>query len=162
MNATSTATQPLAPPIPLHPALPDPAGVGLRAGGYLIDLLPALVLALPSLIPIIGWMATGFLTLPYWLLRDIRAASLGKLAVRTRVVMKDGSPALAKALILRNLPLALAPAFLILPVIGPFLAGPCGFIVIATETIFMFTQGERVGDRIAGTKVMQLQSGATR
>jgi hypothetical protein len=49
MNATATAGQPLPPPIPLHPATPDPASIGLRAGGYLIDLLPALVLALPSL-----------------------------------------------------------------------------------------------------------------
>jgi hypothetical protein len=52
----------------------------LRVAGYFIDVVPALILSLVSLIPFIGLIFAGILLTPYWLLRDITGASLGKLA----------------------------------------------------------------------------------
>ena len=69
------------------------ADKGIRVAGYLIDVLPAIVLGLFALIPIMGPIMAGLLLTPYWLLRDITGSSLGKLILRTMVVRKDGQPA---------------------------------------------------------------------
>jgi len=130
-----------------------PADKGIRAAGYLIDVLPGIVIGLFGFIPIIGPMIAGFLLAPYWLLRDVTGASLGKLVLKTKVVRKDLQPASVGARVLRNLPLAIGPAFLIIPLLGYFLGPSITGVIVLIETIFVLTQGERVGDRIAGTTV---------
>ena len=131
------------------------ADKGVRAVGYLIDVLPAIVIGLFALIPFIGIIIAGFLLAPYWLLRDIAGASLGKFLLGTAVVRKDGQTASVGARILRNLPLAIGPAFLIIPVLGYFLGPPIAGLIILIEGILILAQGERLGDRIAGTMVMK-------
>ena len=131
------------------------ADKGIRVAGYLIDVLPAIVLGLFALIPIMGPIMAGLLLTPYWLLRDITGSSLGKLILRTMVVRKDGQPASTGARILRNLPLALGPAFLIIPFLGYFLAPATAGVTVLVEAIMLLSQGERVGDRIAGTTVVK-------
>src|SRR5580765_538090 len=105
------------------------ADKGVRAVGYLIDVLPAIVIGLFGLIPVIGIIIAGFLLAPYWLLRDIAGASLGKLLLGTTVVRKDGQAASVGARIMRNLPLAIGPAFLIIPVLGYFLGPPIAGLI---------------------------------
>ena len=136
-------------------AIPVAADRGLRVAGYLLDVLPAMVLGLFGMIPIIGPIIAGLLLAPYWLLRDITGASLGKLLLGMRVVRKDGRPASTGAKILRNVPLAIGIAFLIIPVLGYLLGPAVATIVVMTEGILILTQGERLGDRIAGTTVVR-------
>lgn len=131
------------------------ADKGLRAAGYLIDVLPAIVFGLFGMIPWIGSIIAGLLLTPYWLLRDVTGASLGKLILRTSVVRKDGQPSAVGARILRNLPLAIGPAFLIIPLLGYVLGPAIAFIAFLIETILVLSNGERLGDRIAGTTVIK-------
>ena len=141
--------------VPSLEAAPAPADKGIRVAGYLIDVLPAIVLGLFGLIPVMGPIMAGLLLTPYWLLRDITGSSLGKLILRTMVVRKDGQPASTGARIIRNLPLALGPAFLIIPFLGYFLGPATAGVTVLVEAIMLLSQGERVGDRIAGTTVVK-------
>lgn len=127
----------------------------LRVAGYFIDVVPAVVLGLVALIPFIGLICAGLLLVPYWLLRDITGASLGKLALGMRVVRQDGQPASKGALMLRNLPLIAAPACMLIPFLGYFLFGPVAIIVVLIEGILLLSQGSRLGDKMAGTVVVR-------
>lgn len=131
------------------------ADKGVRAAGYLIDVLPAVLLGLFGLIPLAGPIIAGLLLTPYWLLRDVVGASIGKLMLGERIESLDGSPAGVGARILRNLPLAVGPAFLILPIIGYFLGPLVSGVVVLVETILLLSSGERLGDRIAKTVVVR-------
>ena len=129
------------------------ASSGIRVAGYLIDAIPACVLGLFSLIPLVGPIIAGLLLLPYWLLRDITGKSLGKMLLGLAVVKKDGSPAPFSARILRNLPLAVGPGLLIIPLLGYVLAPVVALLLVCTEIVMLLTQGSRFGDRLAGTTV---------
>ena len=50
---------------------------------------------------------------------------------------------------------AIGPAFLIIPFLGYFLGPATAGIAVLVERIMLLTQGERVGDRIAGTTVIK-------
>jgi uncharacterized RDD family membrane protein YckC len=125
----------------------------IRVAGYLIDVAPTLLLLFVVWIPVFGLIAAGLCLLPYWLLRDVTGASLGKLLLGLKVVRRDGRPASVGARILRNVPLTFAPACMILPLLGYVFAGPVAAIVVLIEGIMLLSQGERLGDRIAGTTV---------
>jgi uncharacterized RDD family membrane protein YckC len=129
------------------------ASPGIRAAGYLIDLIPACILALFGMIPLLGPIIAGLLLLPYWLMRDITGRSLAKMLLGLVVVNKDGSPAPIGARILRNLPLAIGPGLLIIPLLGYVLAPVVAFLLVCTEIVMLLTQGNRLGDRLAGTTV---------
>ena len=137
-----------------NPAL-IPADKWLRVAGYLIDLVPAVVLGLVSLIPVVGLIFAGLLLTPYWLLRDVTGASLGKLLLGMKVVGQDGQPATVGARILRNLPLIAAPLCMLIPLLGYILVGPVALIVILVEGIMLLSQGTRLGDKMAGTVVLK-------
>lgn len=146
---------------PVQPALTSAvqaqiASAGIRAAGYLIDLIPACILALFGLIPLLGSIIAGLLLLPYWLLRDITGRSLGKLLLGLAVVDKNGSQARFGQRILRNLPLALGPGLLIIPLLGYVLAPIVASLLVFTEIVMLVTQGHRLGDRLAGTTVVKL------
>ena len=128
---------------------------GLRIAGYLIDLLPALFVGLVGLIPIVGIILAGLVLAPYWLLRDVGGASLGKLVLGMRVTRKDGSPATIGARILRNLPLAVGPALLTIPFAGYVLGPSVATVTLLVEMLLLHVQGDRLGDRLAGTTVMK-------
>jgi uncharacterized RDD family membrane protein YckC len=101
----------------VRPALPL-ADKGTRVVGYLIDVVPTLLIGLLGLIPIVGIMLKGLLLCPYWLLRDVTGSSLGKLVMGSRVVLKDGREAPVSARILRNLPIAIPGGLLVIPFLG--------------------------------------------
>jgi len=130
--------------------------VGLRAGGYLIDVIPSVLMGLAiGWIPIVGAVILGFLLLGYWLLRDITGSSIGKLILGLQVVKKDGTPSTAKERILRNLPIAIGPAMLIIPLAGYVIAPPIASILIVTEAVLLLAKKERLGDMLAGTTVVK-------
>jgi uncharacterized RDD family membrane protein YckC len=143
----------MASPSPQHPPI-GPDTRWLRAAGYLIDLLPPIPILLFGVVPIAGPMIVCVFLTPYWLLRDVFGGSLGKRVVGLRVVSADGRFANRRSLVLRNVPLALAPALLFIPLIGPFLAAPTGFVVVVVEAIGVLSQAQRIGDRLAGTMVV--------
>lgn len=130
------------------------ADKGIRVAGYLIDCIPAILLSLFIFIPIIGAVIAGLLLTPYWLLRDIGGASLGKMVLKLRVVRSDGQPSSVGSRVIRNIPIAIGPAMLIIPMIG-YVLSPIGSILILIEMIMLLTQGDRMGDRLAGTTVVR-------
>ncbi|HEX7288568.1 MAG TPA: RDD family protein [Candidatus Angelobacter sp.] len=127
----------------------------LRVAGYLIDVVPAIVLSLVGLIPIVGIIFAGLLLAPYWLLRDIAGASLGKMLLGMRIVGQDGQPATTGARVLRNLPLIAAPLCMIIPLLGYFVTIPVALIVVLVEGTLLLSQGSRLGDKMAGTVVVR-------
>jgi uncharacterized RDD family membrane protein YckC len=140
------------PPVSLASPLADK---WTRVSGYVIDVLPVMILGLFGLIPIIGIVIAGLLITPYWLLRDAGGRSLGKVLLGMKVVSKDGGSASIGARIVRNLPIAAGPAFMIIPLLGYFLAPPVAFVLILVEAILLLSQGSRLGDRLAGTIVVK-------
>jgi uncharacterized RDD family membrane protein YckC len=131
------------------------SNVGLRAVGYIIDVVPAVILGLIGLVPIVGQFIAGVLMGSYWLFRDINGASLGKLVVGTRVVAAGGGEATANARILRNLPLCIGPFLLAVPIAGYVLGPTVASLAFLIELIMLLTQGSRLGDKFAGTVVVK-------
>ena len=132
-----------------------PADKSQRAFGYLIDVLPLLLIGLISLIPLVGIILYGFILIFYWLLRDITGGSLGKMAMGTKVVANNGSPASTGARILRNVTLAIPGLVLAIPLVG-YIGGPlCGGTMVLLEIFMLLGTGERIGDKIAGTIVVK-------
>jgi len=140
--------------VPQDAAIPA-SQLGLRITGYLIDVVPACVLGLFGLIPIFGPIIAGLVLAPYWLLRDIAGASLGKLILGTRIITKNGLSARAGARVLRNVPLAVGPAFLIIPFLGYVLGPAISLLAVLIESILLVLRGERLGDRLAKTIVVK-------
>ena len=145
----SPATMAIAPPVPLA------ADKGIRVAGYFLDVLPTLLLVLVAWIPFVGIILAGLCLTPYWLLRDVTGASLGKLLLGLKVVGRDGQPSTPGARILRNLPIAVGPMCMLIPVLGYFLALPVAGIMVLTEGVMLLSQGERLGDRLAKTAVVK-------
>jgi uncharacterized RDD family membrane protein YckC len=127
----------------------------LRVAGYLLDCLPTLLLIFFAWIPIAGLILAGLFLVPYWLLRDVTGASLGKLLIGLKVVGKDGRQTSTGARILRNVPLILGPLCMLIPILGYIFAGPVAAIVVLVEGIMLLSQGERLGDRLAKTAVVR-------
>src|SRR5665213_353922 len=135
-ESQTISSAPLPPPFAAVPPMQlEVADKGIRAAGYLIDVIPACIFGLFGFIPIVGAMIAGFLLLPYWLLRDITGRSLGKMMLGMEVVRADGSPAPVSARILRNLTIAVGPGLLIIPLLGYVLAPPVGGLLILTEIV---------------------------
>jgi uncharacterized RDD family membrane protein YckC len=132
------------------------AGVEFRAGAYLIDLAPAMVISFGvSWLPNGGTVAAGALLLAWWLLRDITGASVGKYMLGLRVVRQDGGESGLRERILRNVTLIIGPLLSLIPV-GPSMekssAGPV-ILVIEMATLVMLKR--RLGDILAGTAVIK-------
>ncbi len=150
------ASQPVFPKDqPAEAMAPVVADKWLRVAGYLIDVVPAVILGLVALIPVVGIIIAGLLLTPYWLLRDVGGASLGKVLLGMRIVMQDGQPASTGARVLRNLTLIPAPLCMIIPLIGYILVIPVASVVILVEGIMLLSQGSRLGDKLAGTVVVR-------
>ncbi len=140
------------PSLSAHTATPAPAGT--RVAAVLIDMLPTF-LVLPIIwIPIVGQFIGGFLLFVYWQFRDVFGRSLGKLAMGLKIQDGAGNLPSVGALILRNLPFGICFLLSMIPFIGyMFLAG--AFIVDLIELILVVTNNNRIGDRMAGTVVVQ-------
>ena len=116
----------------------------------------------------------GVLLLLYWILRDIRGASLGKWALGMEVRDVGGGTSSGGARVFRNLPFGLYGFILVLVGMASLLAliiPPLGviaglfgtvaviglnFAVIFVEFAMLLITGRRIGDRLAQTIVVRL------
>jgi len=131
------------------------ASNGARAVAYLIDVIPAVMIALIALIPLIGHIIAGVLLGFYWLYRDAMRFSLGKIALGLQVVQADGSPATRQSLIRRNMPLGIAGFVTAIPLLGLFLGPITGFVAVASAGLLLLSEGQTLGDKWAGTAVVK-------
>ena len=132
-----------------------PEDRGRRILGYLIDLVPMLLLSLLHFIPIIGWMLYGLIHACYWLLRDINGASLGKLVLNSYVANIDGSPATTSQRVMRNVLLAIPGVFGMIPLVGIAFEIILALIIFGGEGLILILTGRRLGDRLANTTVFR-------
>jgi uncharacterized RDD family membrane protein YckC len=129
---------------------------GIRLLGYLIDIIPAVIVGVAiGWIPVLGSIVVGAALFAYWLLRDITGASLGKIVLGTQVVKKDGSPSSTKERILRNVPMIVGPVLMMIPFAGLVIGPSISVLIILVETVLLFTKRERMGDMLAGTTVVK-------
>jgi len=126
-----------------------------RVVGYLIDLVPMLLLGLLHFLPIFGWMLYGLLHIGYWLLRDINGASFGKTLMGSYVADVNGGPSTTSQRITRNIPLAIPGLFGLIPLIGLAFEIPIGLLIFVGEAALLLATGRRFGDRLAGTNVLR-------
>lgn len=132
-----------------------PADKVARWFAWGIDLLIVVGISLFALIPLLGGIMVAIMGTSYLLLRDFQGASLGKRAMGLRVVGKEGQPASSNALILRNLFFALPYLFHFIPFLGIFLTLLFWVPVCVIEGFCALLKGERIGDMLAGTRVVK-------
>ncbi len=164
-------TQPPAPPA--APAAPAKADIGKRFIAALIDGIPAIIIAFVlGLIPFIGPIVGGLVVAAWWLFRDgldvdfADHRSLGKKVMKLRPVTADGRSIDLATSAKRNLPLAIyAVGYLlwVVPVLGHLASIPIfllGSLVILIEGVLVLTDpaGRRMGDKFAGTTVVEVAS----
>ncbi len=131
----------------------EKAGLSKRLIAKLVDILVAWVLSLflPPLGIILGLvylgLADGFQ----------RGQSLGKMVLGLEVVGSDGGACDLRSSFYRNLPFVFTFLCVSIPLLGWILLIIVGLPVIAIEIWLMATdeRGERLGDRIAGTHVVE-------
>ena len=130
------------------------AGVLKRILARLVDGLVAWAFAL--VLPPLG-ILVGLL---YLAVADgvQKGQSLGKMVFGLEVVMEDGSPCDLKASIYRNIPFELALLFAAVPLLGWILLIIAGIPILLIELWLVIADhsGSRLGDRIAGTTVVEL------
>lgn len=147
-------------PAPAEPMIVKPfrglaEDKGRRVLAFLIDIVPAIVIAVLNFMPVIGRLLGPGASAAYWLLRDITDSSPGKMVLGSRVVQLDGSPATVGQKILRNVTLA-APGLLnVIPFFGPFMGGLLGGCLFLIEVGMLLATGRRLGDMLANTTVVR-------
>lgn len=134
------------------------ADVVKRIVAYLIDAIPA---GIVSLIPVVGLVGGA-----YMLLRDgfdfMQNRSLGKIAVNLKpIVVETGANCDLQTSIKRNWPLSIGPFLTAIPGIGwgfSVLLFIPSLIYVVIEAVLVFTddKGLRLGDKMAGTQVIEL------
>ena len=141
------------------------ADLGKRFVAAIID---AVVVVVVGFVPYIG----GFVAAAYWLLRDglefefMDNRSIGKKLMKLRPVTLDGSPMDMLASAKRNWMFALGgliQILLFIPILGWLLIIPVGLAAMAlgiVELVLVITdkEGRRLGDKIANTKVIEVDS----
>lgn len=118
-----------------------------------VDLLVAWALAL--FLPPVGII----LGLVYLAVADglQKGQSLGKMVFGLDVIKKDGTPCDLHSSLYRNLPFILLFLFVSIPVLGWILMVIVGLPLLAIESwlVIVDDRGERLGDRIADTHVVE-------
>ena len=143
---------------------PARADIGKRAIAVIIDAVIAMVV---GLIPIAG----GIAATAYWLVRDgmdiefMDHRSIGKKVMKLRPVTLDGQPLDITASVKRNWMFALGgiAQFFAVTIIGIVIAIPLALVAIVlgiVEVVLVFTDagGRRMGDKMAGTRVIETDS----
>jgi uncharacterized RDD family membrane protein YckC len=150
-------------------AVPAPAPAPGKADlskRFIAALIDGLLAGGVSLIPFIGGIVGGV----YILLRDgleldfMDRRSIGKKLLKVRPVRLDGQPMDVGTSVKRNLPLvigAVGAIFWVIPILGwiiAILAGITGLVVAIIEVVLVLTdaEGRRMGDKFAGTKVIEV------
>jgi uncharacterized RDD family membrane protein YckC len=135
------------------------ADSGKRIAAALLDGVPAYVIAF---VPYIG----GLISAAYLALRDglplspEGGQSIGKKLLQLRAVrMPDGAPCDYGTSLLRNLPLIVPALLMIRPGIGWVLGSVVWLGVFVVEVLLVIADenGQRIGDRLAKTAVIDLK-----
>jgi uncharacterized RDD family membrane protein YckC len=135
------------------------ADLGKRAAAVIIDCVITWVVAL--IIPFIG----GIIGAAYILLRDgfdisfMDRRSLGKKLLKLRPITLDGSPVDLSVSLKRNWVFAIGPFLMIFPIVGWVLGSIIWLVLTIIETVLVLTDEEarRMGDKIANTKVIEVE-----
>lgn len=134
------------------------AEAGKRIAAALLDGVPAYVIAF---LPYIG----GLISAAYLALRDglplspEGGQSIGKKLLQLRTVrMPDGAPCDYGTSLLRNLPLIVPALLMVRPGIGWVLGSVVwlGIFVVEVLLVIADENGQRIGDRLAKTAVVDL------
>ena len=130
------------------------ADIGSRLLGYLIDLAIGLPLGFMAGVPFLGIIAAP-LFCGYWLSRDsfFNGQSIGKRALKIRVVRLDGGPVGWGQSALRNL-MYLWGILMMIPVVGDTAIGFLGACA-TIDAIMVLISRRRVGDYLAGTMIVK-------
>ncbi len=154
---TPPAEQTIAPP-PAYPAPAGKADIGKRFVAALIDGVLSSVVGM--VIPVVG----GLVGAAYMLVRDgldvdfMKERSLGKQFMKLRPVRTDGKPMDIATSVRRNIPFAIGPLIMVIPILG-WVVGPIVALAIAAiEVVLIVTdpEGRRLGDKFADTKVIEV------
>ncbi len=157
---TPPPPEPSAPPPPLEPSViptRSKADLGKR---FLAALIDGALAGIVSFVPVIG----GLIGAAYMLVRDgldvdfMDGRSLGKKVMKLRPVRIHGEKMDIGTSVKRNLPFAIGPVIMIIPILG-WLIGPVVALVIGLiESVLVLTdaEGRRVGDKLAETMVVEV------
>lgn len=126
--------------------------VARRLAARIIDLMVAYVLSL--VLPPLGVLAA----LIYLAVADgiQKGQSLGKMVLGLEVIDGEGQPCDIKASLYRNIPFVMIFFFPVLHVLGLILLILVGLPLVMVELWLLIVDeaGERLGDRVAGTRVV--------
>ena len=124
-----------------------------RLLSYLIDLIVFawIVVVLNHLVHANGYRAFENYIYILFVFRDIVGASPGKIVMGLRVTDPMGAPCNPLRLILRNVTLALGPAF----EPAGFPVAPLVSLITLADVLSLLGSERRIGDWIAGTKVVR-------
>ena len=134
----------------------------------LAALLDGALCALVSMVPVLG----GLVGAVYVAVRDgldvefMKRRSIGKQVMKVRAVRLDGQPMDLATSVKRNVPFMvglIGLPFLVIPVLGwgiAMLLGLAQLVISIIEIVLVLTdpEGRRLGDRFAGTKVIDSES----
>jgi uncharacterized RDD family membrane protein YckC len=129
---------------------------------FIAALIDNVLAALVGAIPVVG----GIVGAAYILLKDglelefMDKRSIGKKLMKLRPVRLDGGSMDITTSIQRNWPLAIGSILAIIPVLGWIIAVPVSLVIGIIELVLVFTdpEGRRLGDKLAGTKVIEVES----
>ncbi|MFP4200137.1 MAG: RDD family protein [Bacillota bacterium] len=136
---------------------------------FIAALIDGLIIAVPSLIPVVGALIGTLYALTkdalvYQLMGDenYRNRSIGKKIMNLEVARVDGvgnEDIDWGTSVKRNLPLAIGTLIMIIPVIGWVIGPIVGLVIGVIEVILVFTdpEGRRLGDKFAGTRVIMTE-----
>jgi uncharacterized RDD family membrane protein YckC len=129
---------------------------------FIAALIDNVLAALVGAIPVVG----GIVGAAYILLKDgldiefMDKRSLGKKLMKLRPVRLDGGNMDITTSIQRNWPLAIGSILAIIPILGWIIAVPVALVIGVIELVLVLTdpEGRRLGDKLAGTKVIEVDS----
>jgi uncharacterized RDD family membrane protein YckC len=141
------------------------ADVAKRLVAALID---GALCAAASMVPVLGALVGAV----YVVVRDgldvefMKRRSIGKQVMKVRAVRLDGQPMDLATSVKRSFPFMvglLGLPFLVIPILGWVIAGLLGtvqLVISIIEVVLVLTdpEGRRMGDRIAGTRVVDSES----
>lgn len=136
------------------------ADIGKRAIAFIIDIA---ISSLIGLVPVIG----GLIAAAYIALRDgftsepFVGQSLGKKVLNLRtMVVGTGQTCDYGLSVKRNLPFFIPMVFWVIPFVGTIFGWVLLIVVLVIEALLTVTDenGERIGDKIAGTRVIEIKS----
>ncbi len=129
---------------------------------FIAALIDNVLASVVALIPVVG----GIVGAAYILLKDglelefMDKRSIGKKLMKLRPVRLDGSPMDINTSLMRNWPLAIGSVLSIIPLVGWLIAVPVAIVISIIELVLVFTdpEGRRLGDKLAGTKVIEVEN----